>query len=106
MTCNRYLFKPFFRCCYADDDDQPNPYKIEEDTSKSMQREAAANLPTTSINTEIASQQSGNEESARDRNDSLYDAVQHMCDESASSFGDSLLSFKLAVRGQAQPLEL
>mmetsp|Transcript_28776 Transcript_28776/g.51201 ORF Transcript_28776/g.51201 Transcript_28776/m.51201 type:complete len:111 (-) Transcript_28776:3068-3400(-) len=106
MTCVQQLFQSLFQCCSVDETVHMHELKLTENTLLSP-RSPYNKVHSSGLNTELTSQVANSEcdadQAFSDRNRySLHETVQHMCSETATSFGDSLLSFKKAMRQQAQ----
>mmetsp|Transcript_9889 Transcript_9889/g.19628 ORF Transcript_9889/g.19628 Transcript_9889/m.19628 type:complete len:113 (-) Transcript_9889:48-386(-) len=102
MRCDHPLWKAFFQCCSVEESSQVLELKLNEhklNSPRSTKRPAALSIQATELTSHIAVSDYDAEGALSERNpSSLHETVQHMCSESATSFGDSLLSFKKAMR--------
>jgi hypothetical protein len=97
------LWQSVFQCCAPDDSLKTYEMKLTEvqlfKAKYATQRQATLSVLATEVTTQVAEYSS--DAALSERNQFyLHETVMHMCSETATSFGDSLLSFKKAMRQQ------
>jgi hypothetical protein len=97
------LWQSVFQCCAPDDSLKTYEMKLTEvplfKAKYATQRQGTMSVLTTEVTTQLYEHSS--EAAVSERNQFyLHETVMHMCSDTATSFGDSLLSFKTAMRQQ------
>jgi hypothetical protein len=106
MSCNISFIQSVLQCCSADDFPITHELKLDDTklpTPKESSRKLVAlSCVATDLNSQLAVSEYDPNVLLSERNRScVHEILQHICSESSTSFGESLLSFKNAIRHQA-----
>lgn len=110
MRCDSSLWKSLFQCCSAEEASHVLELKLTDDKAFSprfRKQQSALSIQATELTSQMAVSDLDPDLAISERNpSSLHETVRQMCSESATSYGESLLSFKKAMRlqGALHPL--
>lgn len=101
MTCRWPLLQSLFQCCSLDTHAQTHEIILSEAavvSPRSKGLKACPHIQSTELTSQITNTEFDIEFPTEQDRASLHEIVMHMCSDTSSSFGESLLSFKKGLR--------
>jgi FixJ family two-component response regulator len=97
------IWRSLFQCCSFNDTSQTHELNlVDADLACLTKRQTATSALGTELTNQLVVSELDVKTTGTERHrSSLHEIMQHMCSESATSYGDSLLSFKKAMQEQA-----